>query len=91
MKKAFLFTFYISLFCALLIGFGHVVLSIADHKFKGAVCRDIDKKECERRFKAYHFCFDTLKKEKQIDQKIAKKFCFETAFFGIDVPKDEHN
>tara|TARA_R110002074_G_scaffold307682_2_gene478504 strand:- start:322 stop:603 length:282 start_codon:yes stop_codon:yes gene_type:complete len=93
MKKAFLFIFYFSLFCTILIVFGHVVLSVADSRFKGAICHQIDKEECERRYDAYRFCVATLKEEKQLEEEVAKEFCFKTSFFGVSPyrDKDEHN
>ena len=91
MKKPLLFIFYFSLFCVGLVALGHVTLSIAESKFKGALCHSIDKKECEERYETYLFCVDVLKESQQFDLKIIKEYCFKAAFFDIEKPKDEHN
>ena len=88
MKKIFLYVFYTSLFCILLLTIGHVVLNVTKNELKGAICHQLDADECEKRYEAYRTCITAMQEMNQIEEDIAKEFCFKTSFFGV-LPRED--
>jgi hypothetical protein len=43
----------------------------------------LDADECEKRYEAYRVCITAMQEMNQIEEDIAKEFCFKTSFFGV--------